>query len=121
MRNKQQAKFDCSGTFPKGSKLKWFREKKDNRGVLLEVTDRYWKKQFQAEYQISMSFDAANNYYMSQLTIRTTKQNYAGNYYCKVLNSSGNTLVQSKAISLEITGSYNAVYKSEKFLTTLFF
>ena len=42
---------------------------------------------------------------MSQLTIRTVKHSYAGNYYCRVVDSSGVTLIQSKEILLEVTGS----------------
>jgi len=105
VKNRQQARFDCSGTFPKGSTLRWYREKNDDSGVLLEVTDKYWKSEFEAEYQISTSYDSTNNYYMSQLTIRTVKHSYAGNYYCRVVDSSGVTLIQSKEILLEVTGS----------------
>lgn len=105
VKNKEQVKFDCSGTFPKGSTLKWCREKDNDTGVLLEVTDEYWKSKFQAEYQISTSHDSTNNYYMSQLTIRTVKYDYAGNYYCKVVDKNGAVLVQSKEISLEVTGN----------------
>lgn len=105
VKNRQQAKLDCSGTFPKGSELRWCREKDDNSGVILEVTDEYWKKEFKAEYQISTGYDSINNYYMSQLTIRTAKQSYAGNYYCKVVDSNGNTLIQSKEILLKVIGN----------------
>ena len=105
VKNRQEAKFVCSGTFPKGSTLRWCREKDDNSGDLLEVTNEYWKSEFKAEYQISTSYDSTNNYYMSQLTIRTVKSEYAGNYYCKVVKN-GAVLVQSKEISLEITGRY---------------
>lgn len=106
VKNRQQAKFDCSGTFPKGSTLRWCRKKVDGNGDLLEVTDKYWKSKLQAEYQISTSVDNTKNYHMSQLTIKTVKETYAGSYYCRVLNSSGDVLVQSKEISLEVTGTH---------------
>lgn len=41
---------------------------------------------------------------MSQLIIKTVKLNYAGNYYCKVVDSDGNMLTLSTEISLEVTG-----------------
>ena len=115
VKNRQEAKFDCSGTFPKGSSLRWYREKSDDNGKLLEVTDEYWKSEFQAEYQISASFDSTKNYYMSQLTIRTVKDNYAGNYYCKAVDSKENLLVQSTEISLEVIGKIMFCCKSEEF------
>lgn len=120
MKNREQAKFDCSGTFPKGSSLRWYREKDDDTGELLEVTDKYWKSEFQAEYQISTSFDSTKDYFMSQLTIRTVKDNYAGNYYCKVLDNKGDMLVKSTEISLKVTGIILFCCKSEEFLTLFF-
>ena len=105
VKNKQEAKFDCSGTFPKGSTLRWYRERDDGSGIILEVTDEYWKSEFEAEYQISTSYDPTSNYHMSQLTIRTVKDDYAADYYCKAVNKNGVVLIQSQEITLEVTGT----------------
>ena len=100
--NRDEAKLECSITLPAGGKLKWYRQRSDTK-ELVDIADDYWKKQG-AEYMITVGSNNQDHYYMSKLSIRVTKESYAGIYFCVAEGNDGTQLTLSDGIPLTVLG-----------------
>jgi len=107
--NRDESKLECSITLHAGGRLKWYRQRSDTEEVV-DIMDDYWKREHGVEYMITEGSNNRDHYYMSKLSIRITKESYAGIYFCAVESGDSTELIRSCGIKLTVIGKQSAVH-----------